>query len=204
MRIGSIAFSLALALGNISPGAAAPLTIVEVNAPAVNCVFAVDCILHVNDSTGAVAMPFLAQPGTVWLQSRTFTGAAGTPGAGKIGYLYRLSMTQAAGFGDCLVGLVLNFGPVVKLPYKGNAMADVFVITSGGLGTVKIKSAEQDADVITFEFAKPMCVPPSPSNDATTFFFGMASSHTPTFVPAIIYGFGTPPTYEVDARAPQH
>lgn len=204
MRIKGVAFSFALSLGGISSAAAASLTIAEVSAPAVNCVFAADCILHVNDSTGAVAMPFLAQPGTVWLQSRTFTGAAGTPGGGKTGYLYRLSMTQASGSGECLVGLVLNFGPVVKLPYKAGVMADVFVITGGGLGTVKLKSAEQDGDVITFQFEKPMCVPPSPSDSATTFFFGMASTHTPTFVPASIYAYGDPPTYQVDARGPLH
>jgi hypothetical protein len=204
LRACKLAVGLALVWASTSPAAAAPLTVVEVNAPAVNCVFAADCILHVNDSTGAVAMPFLAQPGTVWLQSRTFTGAAGTPGGGKTGYLYRLSMTQAAGFGECLVGLVLNFGPVVKLPYKSGTLADVFVITSGGLGTVKLKSADQDGAVITFEFEKPMCVPPSPSDAATTFFFGLASSTTPTFTPAMIYGFGSPPTYEVDARAPLH
>jgi hypothetical protein len=204
VRIDRIALSLALALAGKASAIAAPLSIVEVGAPAVNCVFAADCILHVNDSTGAVAMPFLATPGTVWLQSRTFTGAAGTPGGGKTGYLYRLSMTQAAGSGECLVGLVLNFGPVVKLPYKAGTMADVFVITAGGLGTVKLKSAEQDGNVITFEFEKPMCVPPTPSDSATTFFFGMASSQTPTFMPAIIYGYGSPPTYEVDARAPLH
>src|SRR5437867_2421764 len=118
MRSWTIAGLCLAALGSVSAAHAAALTVVEVNAPAVNCVFASDCILHVNDSTGALAMPYLAQPGTVWLQSRTFTGAAGTPGAGKTGYLYRVSMTQAAGTGECLVGLVLNFGPVTNLPYK--------------------------------------------------------------------------------------
>ena len=62
-------------------------------------------------------MPFLAMPGTAWQQSRTFTGEPGTPGAGLTGYEYRLSMTQAAGFSDCVLGLVLDFGPVEKLPY---------------------------------------------------------------------------------------
>ena len=33
------------------------LTVVEVNAPAVNCVFNTSCTVTVNDSTGALAMP---------------------------------------------------------------------------------------------------------------------------------------------------
>jgi hypothetical protein len=38
--------------------------------------------------------------------------------------------------GDCLGGLVLNFGPALKLPYAPDKLADVFVITSGGLGSI--------------------------------------------------------------------
>jgi hypothetical protein len=31
---------------------------------------------------------------------------------------------------------VLNFGPALKLPYAPDKLADVFVITSGGLGSI--------------------------------------------------------------------
>jgi len=50
--------------------------------------------------------------------------------------MYRISLTQAAGSGNCLGGLVLNFGPSLKLPYAPNQLADVFVITYGGLGSI--------------------------------------------------------------------
>jgi hypothetical protein len=86
------------------------LTVAEVNAPAVNCVFNAACTVTVNDSTGVLALPFITTPGTAWLQSRTYPGAPGTPAAGKTAYVYRLSMTQAAGQADCVKGLVLNFG----------------------------------------------------------------------------------------------
>jgi hypothetical protein len=183
---------------------AGPLSVVEVSAPAVNCVFNASCTITVNDSTGVVPMPFLVTPGTVWLQSRTFTGAAGTPGAGLTGYEYRLSMTQASGVGDCLLGLVVDFGPVTKLPYKPGTNADIYVVTGGGLGTIGVKSAEQDGDVITFEFSKPVCVPPAPVVTATTFFFGMASTKTPKAISAGLYGIGNPPFYSIPARAPNH
>ena len=66
---------------------AAPLKIVKVNAPAVNCVFQASCTITVSDTPGAIAMPLLQVSGTVWMQSRTFVGAAGTPAAGLTGYM---------------------------------------------------------------------------------------------------------------------
>src|ERR1043166_877664 len=101
-----------------TPLAAQPLTIVEVNAPAVNCVFQPSCTITVSDTVGAVALPYILTPGTAWLQSRIYNSAPGTPAAGKTGYVYRVSLTEASGSADCLLGLVLNFGPVAKLPYK--------------------------------------------------------------------------------------
>ena len=124
-------------------------------------------------------MPLRATPGTAWLQSRTFAGEPGTPGAGLTGYEYRLSMTQAAGFSDCVLGLVLDFGPVTQLPYTPGSLSDIYVVTGGGVGTVGLKSADQEGNIITFEFDKPACVPPAPSSTATTFFFGLASSKAP-------------------------
>jgi hypothetical protein len=183
---------------------AAPLKVVKVGAPAVNCVFQANCTITVSDSTGAIAMPFLQAPGTVWMQSRTFVGAAGTPAAGLTGYMYRLSMTQAAGFGDCIAGFTINFGPVSQLPYQQGTPAHIFVVTSGGLGTIGLKSAEQDGDVITFEFEKPLCVPPTPSVAATTFFFGLASVHGPKATAASAFAFGNPPFYQFDVRVPNH
>src|SRR3977135_1253017 len=94
------------------PGAAQAqlLKIVEVNSPKVNCVFQTDCNIPVTDSSSNISPPFLAAPGTAWLQSRTFAGEAGAPGAGTTGYEYRLSMTQASGSGGIL-GVNLHFGP---------------------------------------------------------------------------------------------
>ena len=194
---------LALALG-ASAVAAKPLKIVTVSAPAINCVFNPTCKLTVTDSSGNLDMPFLATPGTAWLQSRTFSGEPGTPGAGLTGYEYRLSMTQAAGFSDCVLGLVLDFGPVKQLPYTAGTLSDVYVVTGGGVGTIGLKSADQEGNIITFEFDKPACVPPGPSNTATTFFFGLASPKPPKGIGAGLFALGNPPYYSVDARAPNH
>ena len=193
----------ALALG-AAAARAQPLTVVEVNAPAVNCVFHPACIITVSDSVGFIPLPFLAAPKTAFLQSRTFSGAPGTPAAGRAGYMYRISLTQAGGSGDCLGGLVLNFGPALKLLYAPDKVADVFVITSGGLGSVGLKSAERFGEVIVFELAKPLCLGGAPNLANTTFFFGLAADTPAMATSAQIFSSGNPPLYSVDARVPNH
>jgi len=183
---------------------AGQLTIVDVAAPAVNCVFHANCIIPVTDSLGFVALGNLDTPNTARLQSRTFGADPGTPAAGKTGYEYRLDLTQASGSLECIAGIVIDFGPVTQLPYKNNAPADVYVVKQGGLGTIGLASAEQDADVITFEFEKLICAS-EPANKAnTTFFFGLASAAGPVAIKAGVFGTGNPPYFEVDARAPKH
>jgi hypothetical protein len=181
------------------------LRIVEVSFPAVNCIFSVDCRIVVDDSSGDIAMPFLTTPGTAWLQSRTFLGQARTIAVGQTGYMYRISLTQASGQGECLAGFTIDFGPITRLPYvPGQPEADVFVGSlGGGLGTIGLASAEQDGDVITFTLRNALCVPPSPTVNATTYFIGLASEMPPMAVNATVFGYGTPPIYSVQARGPQ-
>src|SRR5262249_35567565 len=198
----AIAAATVLASTSASAG---PLNVVEVAAPAINCVFSANCTITVTDSVGQLPLANLNTPNTAWLQSRTFTGAAGTPGAGKTGYEYRLDMTQASGSLECIGGIVVNFGPVSQLPYSNNVPADVYVITQGGLGTIGISSAELDGDVITFTFSKLLCATSQANSANTTFFFGLASVHTPVATNAGVFVTGTTtPYYSVPARAPQH
>jgi hypothetical protein len=204
------AFVLAGALVAALPGArAGTLTIVDVSAPQIICVFHSDCSVPTADTTGVVGLPYVAKAGTALMQSRTFAGAAGAPAAGLTAYEYRLNFAQAAGNGGCIYGFVVNFGPIKKVAYqnaspKGGQLADVYVITSGSLGTVGLKSAEQDGDVITFELQAPLCLGATPSNANTTYFFGMASASTPTDISAGVYGPGSPPYFAVNARGPKH
>ena len=180
------------------------LKVVEVNAPKVNCVFQTDCNIPVTDSSSNINLPILAAPGTAWVQSRTFAGEAGAPGVGTTGYEYRLSMTQTSGNADCVIGFTLNFGPSKQLPYKDNALADVYVVTSGGLGTIGLKSAVRSGDAITFEFKAPLCANGPPDVKRTTFFFGLAATAAPMHVNAHIAAAGATPIYAVDARVPTH
>jgi len=187
-----------------SVAAAQPLTIVEVNAPAVNCVFRTTCILPVSDTTGNILLPTIPA-GTAWLQSRTFQSDGVAPaGAGVTGYEYRISMTQAAGNADCVNSFTVNFGPHKPLPYKNNQIADVYIVTTGGIGTIKLAGAHRFGDVIEFTLTKPLCLA-GPANDAnTTFFIGLAAATAPMHHIAQIAVTGMVPIYGVDARVPTH
>jgi hypothetical protein len=176
------------------------LKIVEVAAPAINCVFSPLCSILPTDSTAPIPLNFTA--GSPFLQTRTFFGIAGTPGGGRTGYEYRVDLRSAAGNVGCLLGVVVNFGPIVSLPYRPGQVADVYVIAQGGLGTVGLKSAEQDGGVITFEFAKPICVGTNSGAGESTFFFGLASNRPPHGIAAGMFGFGNPPFISLGARAP--
>jgi hypothetical protein len=197
VRWGAVAALMA------APSAAAnadKLKIVEVAAPAINCVFSPLCSILPTDSTAPIPLNFTA--GSPFLQTRTFLGIAGTPGGGRTGYEYRVDLRSAAGSVGCLLGLVVNFGPIVSLPYRPGQVADVYVITQGGLGTVGLKSAEQDGGVITFEFAKPMCVGTNSGAGESSFFFGLASNRPAHGIAAGMFGFGNPPFISLGARAP--
>lgn len=182
---------------------AAPLTVVDVNAPAVNCVFNTTCKITVNDTLGNIAVP--GAVGTARLQSRAFVGSAGAPAAGKNGYMYRVNLTQSIAVGKivCVTALKLDFGPVSKFHYKsGGPLADVFVITSGGLGTIGLASADQVGNVITFTFKAPVCPGASAGKGDTSFFFGLAAVKPPKAITAQVQVAGA--FVNVPARAPNH
>src|SRR3984885_11339729 len=176
MRVAVIA---AAGLFGAAPGAqAAPLSVVDVAAPAINCVFNATpipnapppaCQVVVNDSIGVFTPP--GDIGTARLQSRTYPGTAPAPAAGDMAYVYRVDLAEvkAVTAANCVTKLALKFGPVVKLPYSASGAADIFVVTTGGLGSVKIASADQIGGTITFTFAAPVC----PGD--TSYFFGLAS-----------------------------
>jgi hypothetical protein len=186
----------AAALWAPAPAQSAALTVVNVSAPQVNCVFNATCTITVDDSTGTLANT-LYGPGA-FLQSRTYPGQPGTPGAGTTGYEYRLDLRSANKFTECVAGLTVNIGPVKKLTYPPNQPAHIFVVTQGGIGDVGIKSAEQDGNVITFWFSGYLCA------GQTSFFFGFAAATAPQTGTATLFGPGSPGFFQTGARMPAH
>jgi hypothetical protein len=172
--------------------AAQPLSIVHVGAPAINCVFAASCTVTVTDFTAPIW-------GGGFLQSRTYRAEPGSPAGGRWVYEYRIDLTRArtdpaAGM---VTALIVDFGPVSALDYNGDHRADqVFVTTSGGLGTVAPVAATQSGRMITFRFS------PAVHVGQTSFFFGLVSPDGPRPIHARIVS-NLNPNMVLEARAPR-
>lgn len=181
---------------------AAPLKIVNVSAPAINCVFSKSCSISVKDTTEDVQ---LKVGGIGKLRSRTFKGAEGSPAAGLFAYEYRLDLENAVGFTalSCVDWISISFGPVVKtLNYGGNAKPDqVFVVATGGVGKIGLASAVQTGTSIKFKFKTPVCAGTAPGKGSSTFFWGLVSKQAPKNITALLHETGGP-THVVKARAP--
>jgi hypothetical protein len=183
---------------------AAPLTVVNVSAPAINCKFDPSCKITVTDTTANFTLP--GTSGNAFLQSRTWpAGKPGTVGAGKYVYEYRLDLTQLTGLtaAPCVTQLKITFGPVVSLNYDGaGGTEQVFVTTGGGLGTVAPSSVDKTGNVITFNFATPVCSGSSPGHGQTSYFFGLSSNQTAKAVTATVAATAGGPL-SLAARAPK-
>ncbi len=202
---------LALAAAHWSqPASAAPaaaLSFANVSDTAVRCLFDTDCAVPTDDTTAAFTFDLMT--GSGFLQSRVWPrGQAGTPGAGLYPYLYRVDMRELVGPGNpaCITSFSLDFGPIVPLDYDGNGSLDqVFVVTSGGLGTITPSSADLTGDRLTFNFSPPVCGDFSPSQDngESTFFFGLASPFRDQEVVANASHNWSGDALELNARAPR-
>lgn len=203
----NILMGVAFGIAAISSVAfAVPLTVVDVDAPAINCVFNPSCKVTVTDTIGNLP-PATGYTGTPRLQSRTYPGVHGAPAAGKTAYVYRVDFTSATARADvnCAVWLKLDFGPSVRLPYgpKG-AMADVFVVTSGGLGTIGLAAADRVGKAVTFTFTAPVCPAQGAQPGQSSFFFGLAAATKPkasTAQAQLTFGGGIK---NVHVRVPKH
>ncbi len=188
----------------VAPVAAphAALSIVEVSAPKINCIFDADCNITVDDLASHFVPP--AASGDAFLQSRLWpAGEAGTAGAGLYPYLYRIDLRNARGVtaAACVTEMEIDFGPISPLDYDGNGKADqIFVITKGGIGNIKPAAATQSGDTITFRFDPAICV--GGRTGDSSFFFGLASSQPAEVVPAHLTGtVGL--NHTLRAKAPQ-
>ena len=165
--------ALALACTPLSAGATT-LDVVNVGAPAINCVFNTTCVITVSDSIGNFTPP--GDLGSARLQSRTYDGTAPAPLGGKKGYEYRIDLTAvtAPTAANCVTAMQITFGPITKGPYAPGGPQDVFVVTSGGLGSVGIASATRGmGNVVVFNFAGSGVCP-----GQTSYFFGLTSATT--------------------------
>jgi hypothetical protein len=205
----SPALALASFVATFGVAQATPLKVVNVGAPAVNCVFSIDCKNLVTDSLATVPVPGVSGTapwpgyGPAVLQSRTHSGNKGAPAAGETAYVYRMVMSYAVG-SACVSALKLDVGPIKRHYYNLSGMlADIYVVTTGGLGTIGVSSAEQDGTIVTFTFKKPICAGPAAEKGEQSFFFGYSATGQPKPTSGKVQVVGGP-MIETPARAPQH
>lgn len=182
--------------------AAAPLKVVNVAAPAINCVFNPSCTVSVQDSSDNIPM---STGGTGFLQSRTFVGAPGGPAPWANIYEYRVDLRNAVGATaiSCIDWMKFDFGEVSSLDFNADSRPDqVFVIIGGGIGTIGIASAIQTGNNIKFNFTSPICEGGAPGKGDSSFFWGLVSKTRPKLVSATLHEPGGA-THVVKARSPQ-
>jgi hypothetical protein len=208
MRYTSLVTCLAagvMTLAAASTAAAGPLTVVNVHSPAYGFVFSPTGSIVVHDTSDTFAVSGAA--GLARLQSRTALGLPGAPAAGLYRYSYRLDLTNVYGILNipCIRSLTIRFGGVVSsLDYNGDGIIgdQVFVVTSGALGSVGVSSATKTGNNITFQFAgSGVCAGGSPGTGDSSFFFGLVSVRAPQFVTATVVDDSSM-TYSPQARAP--
>lgn len=178
---------------------AQPLSVVNVQAPTVNFVF---------NPTGKVTVQDFTAPiwGSGFLQSRHFQGAKGAPAAGLYVYQYRVDLRNAVGVLAIrqIFSLTVDIGPTVKLDFNGDKkLDDVFVVTKGGLGNVKLKSAVRAGNNITFTFDGGVGEGSAPGKGDSSFFFGVVSKYPRRTVNASAAN-SAGPALVLKAWAPKH
>lgn len=181
---------------------AAPLRVVNVSAPPINCVFNPTCTVTVNDTSDNIPM---STGGTGFLQSRTYTGAPGAPAPWANVYEYRINLTNAVGATaiSCIDWMRIDFKEVAILDFNGDTRPDqVFVVTAGGIGTIGLASAIQTGSSIRFNFTSPICEGGAPGRGDSSFFWGLVSKTPPKFVMATLHEPGGA-THSIKARAPK-
>jgi hypothetical protein len=190
---------------NLGPAPPIELLIAEATAQQVNCVFAANCQTTPTDTTGSIPLP-IGGSGSATLTTRTLTGAAGSPAAGKTAYAYSVDLSQAAASGEdpCVTDLTLDFGPISKLNYDGAGQPeDAFVISQGGPGTIGLFQATRTANSVTFTFNQPVCAGSRAGTGATSYFVGLSSASAPKSVNASV-GWPGLDALSVPARAPAY
>lgn len=183
-----------------------PLSVTEAGAPAVNHVWDNDGSIVVNDSSTDFVLN--GTTGTAFLQSRTFpVGEQGTPAEGLYGIEWRIHMYELklGTSQPCVKQLSIDTGSGVKLDYNSDGnVEDVYMVTSGGIGDVKLQSATRFGSMTRFVFAGAgVCSGSGADRGQSSFFFGTTSQYAARDVSAAMVDSAAV-KYQLGARAPAH
>jgi hypothetical protein len=162
-------------------GQAIALRIVNVNAPSVNYVFNHTGTVTVTDKTSPVLVDG-------FVQSRIYRSEATSPAHGLYVYEYRIDLTNVLSITapQWVSALNVDFGPATTLDFdrNGRAAEEVFIITSGGLGSVGPSSATQSPSGTYFNFSSRIYSGASRGRGQSSYFFGLVSAYPPRVINA--------------------
>lgn len=209
-RLALFAISLLAALSAGAPARAQEvLRVVNVSAPAINCIFNASCTVTVTDSVSDIPLPGTTATGR--LQSRTFAAAPGSPAEGTTGYEYRVDLRHVTGVSPraCVASLWIFTGYPEARQYDGAGPLDnIFVVTRGGLGSIGVRSAIQEGEGTKITFTRPVCSGAGAGPGQSSYFFGFASVYPPrsftSYVNTKVVSSPALTTVNVPARGPDY
>ncbi|HEX6096443.1 MAG TPA: hypothetical protein VF432_08985 [Thermoanaerobaculia bacterium] len=148
----------------------------------VQCLFSPTCSVAVTDYVSEFAVS--GGSGNGRLQSRVFQGQAGTTGAGKWVYEYRINLTPVGGltyipYADMLA--IDTWGAVRQYDFNGDGIAtdEVFNITSGGIGSKAVTASWLASPWTFFQLSNPVYAGNYPGGGESSYFFGLVSDRAP-------------------------
>jgi hypothetical protein len=179
-----------------TPEPTSPAAVAAVDATALTTTwFDPDGSVTVTDTAPPLRLPGAAGAGFV--QSRLLERAvAGSGAAGMYPYEYRVSLHGVTGGTVGVARMEIDVGPVTSLDYAGTGAVPLYEVTTGGLGDVRLRAAEQTAAgrlVLRFD---PAIMP-----GQTSHFIGLVSTRAPA--PAAVRVVDTSGRcYDLEGRAP--
>jgi hypothetical protein len=146
------------------------------------CLFSTSC--SVSGTDYVATFPVSGGTGYGRLQSRVFQGQAGSTGAGKWVYEYRIDMGPVAGITYIPYAYEMaieQWGTIRQYDYNSdsNATDEVFNIASGGMGTKPVTSAFLWYGWSYFELNNPVGAGSYPGGGESSYFFGLTSDQAP-------------------------
>ena len=143
------------------------------------CLFSPTCVVTPVENLYAFTLP--GASGNAYLHTRVFRGEAGTAAEGKWVYQYRLNLTEVSSPTAVATHLAIyDWAEMQQLDYDFDGLAtdEVFVLTSGGLGTKGLDSAFADSWYTYFKFESPVAAGTFSAGEST-YFFGLVSNRAP-------------------------
>jgi hypothetical protein len=178
-----------------------PLDVVELSSSDAISVFTTSGRQLVSDSSASI--PFARTWGSVSLQSRTSeAGEQNLPASGLFPYRYRVIIQGDGGASpiSCVQRVTIPFPGLQSIDYDGNGTAEqVYVVTQGALGSIRVVSAHRSGDRVTLVFEPGLCNDSS-GRTVSSYFVGLTSAFPAA--PATARLETTGQGLVLDARAP--